>query len=261
MRPDPIACLDHAGFTRWPDLLPPALLETTRREAEALYARVEGWQARRGASALPGPLPPDVIETTPPARYVPTADSIALHALGDTAESIWRAAEYALGLIFAAELGAAPPLRLMDHAWLRRQHPPGARRSPQSPHAWHQDGGLGFDYLGGDPKAPGALLRLLTAWVPLVACGRDRPGLQLDARRRTRLIPLDRLAAEAQKAAARIQIPELRAGEAVVMHGGTLHATGPCAEDGAARISVELRWLPAGQTGRLAGGWIERAGG
>ncbi len=247
--PDPLADLARRGFARWPDLLPPGLVSDSCLAAQAIYDRAERWLARTGPRFEVTPLPAEV---APGARYAPTADSVSLDALGPRMPAIWAAAERALAPVFAAEFGPAMPARLSEHAWLRRQHPPG-RRTPRAPHAWHQDGGLGFDYLAGDPGAADALLPMITAWVPLTACGRDRPGLQLDPRRREALIPLERLAAEAGRAAPRVEAPALAAGEAVVMHGGTLHATGPCAADGAARISVELRWLPAGGAGRLGG--------
>lgn len=246
--PDPLADLARRGFARWPDLLPPGRVDDVHRAARAIYDRLERWLARSGSRVGITPLPPEV---APGARYVPTADSVSLDALGPRAPAIWAAAERALAPVFAAELGPGTPARLIEHGWLRRQHPPGRRRSPRAPHAWHQDGGLGFDYLAGDPGAADALLPMITAWVPLVACGRERPGLQLDPRRRAALIPLERLAAEAGRAAPRVEAPALAAGEAVVMHGGTLHATGPCASDGGARISVELRWVPADRVGRL----------
>ncbi len=215
---------DH-GYARWPRLLPPPLLARLQVAAAAAYADL----ARRFTRSAPV-MP---VELAPGVHHVPTADSISLAALPD-ADATWAAAEAALAPVFAAEF-AGPPRRLTAHAWLRRQHPPGRPRPPGVPHGWHQDGGLGFDYLRGDPST--GLLPMLTAWIPLMACGRDAPGLRLEPRRRSALIPLDRLG-HAQA----VDVPALAAGEAVLMHGGTLHAT--ASRGTASRISVELRWLP-----------------
>lgn len=231
--PSPLRALADRGYARWPRLLPPPLLVRLQASAMAAYADL----ARRLGDAVPA-LP---IELAPGVRHVPTADSISLAALPDAAAT-WAAAEAALAPIFAVEFGG-PPRRLSAHAWLRRQHPPGRPRPPGVPHGWHQDGGLGFDYLGGDVST--GLLPMLTAWIPLVDCGRDAPGLRLEPRRRSTLIPLTRLA----DGPSAFDVPALAAGEAVLMHGGTLHATASVGT--ASRISVELRWLPRGRPARV----------
>lgn len=246
---DAVSHLADRGFARWPRLLPEALLASVSGRMTGLYDAVDSWLEGRGPSPLPAPLPERLRPTDagPDVRYVPTADSLSLGVLGPLAEVIWSAAEATLGPVFAAEFGAGVTARrLAEHAWLRRQHPPGAQRPPRSPHGWHQDGGLGFDYLSGD--ATDGLLPMLTAWIPLAPCGRTAPGLRLDPTRRPALVPLDRLAA-AQAATPRIETPALDAGEAVLMHGGTLHATASVGR--APRISVELRWLPGDRPLRL----------
>ncbi|MCB9527989.1 MAG: hypothetical protein H6701_06250 [Myxococcales bacterium] len=85
----------------------------------------------------------------------------------------------------------APPRLLADQAWLRRQLPPARAPRHHAPHRWHQDGALGFDFLGGDPESPDALLPMITAWVPLVPCGRDAPGLRYVPERRDTLAPCE----------------------------------------------------------------------
>lgn len=240
--PDLAAELARRGCATAPGLLPPPLCAEARRAADRCYAAIDAALIARGpwsvAAAPPPPVPPG-------ARYVPTAASLTLDALGPLAAAIAEAVDARLAPL-AAALG--PLRRLTDQGWLRRQVPPARARPPHAPHGWHQDGGLGFDYLAGDPSSADALLPMLTAWIPLVDCGVDAPGLRLDPTRREALIPLDRLAPEAAAAAPRLFTPALRAGDGLLMHGGTLHATAPVGH--AERISVELRWLPVSHPGR-----------
>lgn len=178
---------------------------------------------------------------------MPTASSLALSVLGPVAPETIDALEETLGPLIDTALGT-PRRRLDQQAWLRRQPAPSRAPEWHAPHAWHQDGGLGFDYLNNDPIAADALLPMITAWIPLMPCGRTAPGLRYDPRRRDTLIPLDALEDEARHT--RPTTPALSAGEAVLMTGGLLHATAADPTMTADRISIELRWLPAHHPGR-----------
>jgi hypothetical protein len=163
----------------------------------------------------------------------------------------------------------APAALLVDQCWVRHQPAPRARRGAQSPHAWHQDGALGFDFLAAGPTPPrDALLRMAVCWLPLVDCGADAPSLAwVDAAAAPldRLLPLAALADDAaaqagaaafsnarDRPAARhdplpaVRHAELSAGDALLFDGALLHRTHADDAMTRPRSSIELRWLPAG---------------
>ena len=141
---------------------------------------------------------------------------------------------------------------LVDQCWARHQRPPQRREAGQTPHSWHQDGALGFDFLRQlPPYAPGSLRRLLTCWVPLVDCGEGRapslawfdppwPELLAPASLRDDHIAsvMNRLVPGAQCEHATMQ-----AGDGLLFGGGAVHRTHATADMPHDRISLELRWI------------------
>ncbi|MCB9550370.1 MAG: hypothetical protein H6705_00350 [Myxococcales bacterium] len=235
---DPIAELMTRGVTRLPGVLTREVAERLAEAAAEVFARLDEEVAEKGPWAVQQALAPGI-------RYVPTASSLSLTALGELGGRIAAVLEAVLSPVLIPAL-RAPPRLLADQAWLRRQLPPARAPRHHAPHRWHQDGALGFDFLGGDPESPDALLPMITAWVPLVPCGRDAPGLRYVPERRDTLAPLGELDGPHPH----VEAPALGAGDVVLLHGGTLHATHVTPEMTTERVSIELRWLPADHPGR-----------
>ncbi len=135
----------------------------------------------------------------------------------------------------------------LDQCWVRRQYAPDRAPPGHAPHSWHQDGALGFDFLGAS-SPEGALLAMVTCWIALTPCGEDAPGLELVARDEPSLLAL----ADLQDSAVRKTRPEreflrpiLDPGDALVFDGGLLHHTHVAATMSHDRTSLELRFFPA----------------
>ena len=117
------------------------------------------------------------------------------------------------------------------------------------PHAWHQDGALGFDFLDGALDPGAALpLRMLTCWIALTACGDDAPGLELRRHPFETLLGL----AELRDGGAGLRpgdearwAPSMRPGDALLFGGGVLHRTHVEPAMGSDRTSLELRLFDA----------------
>jgi hypothetical protein len=180
--------------------------------------------------------------------WMPSASSLRLGAVApelvrDLAERVVTAPLLAgLHEVLGPHLGC-----LLDQAWARRQFPSHLAPIGHHPHAWHQDGALHHPF-----PAPGALLPLVTCWIPLVACGRDAPGIELVPVAEGRLLPLDALVDDAVPRP-RV-VPDLEPGDVLVLTAGTLHRTALAATDVVARTSVELRFVSTHPVpARLAG--------
>jgi len=152
-----------------------------------------------------------------------------------------------VGRLARTRLGRALALDL-DQCWVRRQYAPVNQPADHAPHSWHQDGALGFDFLGAT-STEGALLAMLTCWIALTPCGDDAPGIEFAGSDRTDLLPLAALA-DAEVGACHPQPdrmrPVLEAGDALVFGGGVLHHTHVAATMTRDRTSLELRFFPAG---------------
>ena len=150
------------------------------------------------------------------------------------------------GHLVRAGLGSALALDL-DQCWVRRQYAPPNRPPDHAPHSWHQDGALGFDFLGTPPGA-GALLSMATCWIALTPCGADAPGIEFAGGDRSELLPLPALAdAEVQARhpeGDRLR-PVLDTGYALFFGGGVLHHTHATETMIRDRTSLELRFFPA----------------
>ena len=152
-----------------------------------------------------------------------------------------------VGAIGRVPLGDALALDL-DQCWVRRQYAPARAPAGHAAHRWHQDGALGFDFLG-TTATEGALLPMLTCWIALTPCGDDAPGIEFAGSDRTDLLPLAALA-DAEVGACHPQPdrmrPVLEAGDALVFGGGVLHHTHVAATMTHDRTSLELRFFSAG---------------
>ena len=158
-------------------------------------------------------------------------------------------------LLLGAEVGTLARSRLgdalvlaIDRCWVRRQYAPSRMPPGHAPHRWHQDGALGFDFLGA-PSFEDALLSMVTCWIALTPCGATAPGIAFAGSERAELLPLAAL----NDARVRAWHPEgewlrpvLDAGDALVFGGGVLHHTQVDDAMIHDRTSLELRFFPAG---------------
>lgn len=168
-------------------------------------------------------------------RYVHAADSFGIEALAGGLEALVDplrgGIEQALG---------APARRVDALCWVRRQHPPAQRPEGMYAHTWHQDGACGYDFAAGQPST--GLLELITAWIPLTACGSQAPGLEFVLGHPPGLCPLEGLGDP--HPTLRRWVPALQTGDAVLFPGWVLHRTHVHAAMELARLSLELRFVP-----------------
>ena len=228
-------------------VLDPDLVTALARAAAVRYAWVEDSRAREGPDAVALRLPIGQ-------RFVPTASSLSLASLDaeagfDVARAV-VSADPLRGVLLAVQGG--PVTIDLDQAWLRRQYAPGRYPERHAPHAWHQDGALGYDFLAAPLTAsggPGSLLPMVTGWAPLTPCGRDAPGIEVIA------TPLDRVRAAMSLSDEAIRrdfgrdvfwTPAMEPGDVLLMHAGALHHTHVTAGMTRDRTSVEVRVFPAG---------------
>jgi hypothetical protein len=134
-----------------------------------------------------------------------------------------------------------------EESWLRKRFAPCHAPRHYQPNRWHQDGGLGVQYRVPAAEPP-AMTRLLTCWLPLEDCGRDRPGLEfvrqpLDSLRHYRECEDERLRQVFSQDM--FWVPEPQAGDALVFLAGCLHRTHVRPEMTQDRLSVEYRFFPA----------------
>jgi hypothetical protein len=100
----------------------------------------------------------------------------------------------------------------------------------------------------GKPFPADSILRMVTCWVPLTACGLDAPGLELVTRHLEKLLAPEELMHERVTtlfASAEFSRPVMEAGDALIFPGNILHRThvgGHMMKD---RTSVELRFFSA----------------
>lgn len=204
-----------------------------------------GLCARWRAQALAG-LDDAAADGTAPGEPPRRPTSLRLAALPELQAEVddRLAREARLAQALRQALGAAP-LLLASQCWLRHQPAPRHRGAHQTPHHWHQDGALAFDFLAQPPPYPGdALLPLVTCWIALTPCGHTAPSLQWASPSPRHLVAPADLMAQAGRAARRHA--RLDAGDALLFDGALLHATHADEAMAADRTSLELRWLPSG---------------
>jgi hypothetical protein len=160
--------------TLFKSVLPAELLSACRPRIDAAYKEVE---------PIPGGVPTRLPQNLPPGeKFIPTASSFTIGAiLNSDLQTINRAILASpAGEWLRNQLGEQIVCNL-DHSWIRRQYAPHRYPRFHAPHAWHQDGALGFDFLSHpDGNYPAdALLQMATCWIALDPCGLTAPGLEL----------------------------------------------------------------------------------
>ena len=222
--------------------------------AETLLTQVDGvyetWEPLlRGtiSSGSQTPVPHAI-------QFLPQASSFALTSVFVESKCfalLQRLAGSPVNELLRQSLGDAV-LCDLDQSWVRRQFAPHRYPPHHAPHGWHQDGALGFDFLGQSSElaGPGALLPIVTCWVALTPCGRRAPGLELVRER------MDELVAFAELTDANIRErfseeslwqPELEAGDALVFASDILHRTHVHESMVDDRTSLELRFVAEGR--------------
>lgn len=181
--------------------------------------------------------------------YVPEASSLRLRSLaGMSVQAL--AASLRTDPRVADGLGSwAGEWRLLEaDCWVRRQPAPRRARPPHRPHAWHQDGALGFDFIG-DLRQDAPPRRIVTCWLALQPCGIRAPGLEwVDVPLRHLMRPeaLSAPAVAARFPAAAFRRPGMEAGDALLFDGTVLHRTHAESAMDEDRTSIELRFEAVG---------------
>jgi len=169
------------------------------------------------------------------------------------------------GVLLRGEVGATCRDRLgdelacdIDQSWVRRQYAPARCPSGHTPHSWHQDGALAFDFLAHPVPSPvDALLVMVTCWIALSACGFDAPGLEFAASDRPDLLRPEALTDTAVRAghdASAFEHPILEPGDCLVFGGSVLHHTYVTPTMRNDRTSLEIRLFNANRiASRLRG--------
>ncbi len=150
---------------------------------------------------------------------------------------------------FAHSLGG-PVVCDVDQCWVRRQYAHGNYPPLHAPHSWHQDGALHFDFraYSGRQLPPGAVLDMITCWIPLTPCGFDAPGLELIAQGTEGLLTpgqLKDMHVRELFAAEEFHRPAMQPGDALLFGGGVLHRTHVTPQMTRDRTSIELRLFAA----------------
>jgi phytanoyl-CoA dioxygenase PhyH len=225
-------------------LLPPQLTDW-RSRILLKFEELEAARREDGVATLSRLIAPGQ-------RFVPTASSLTLGAvLSQESVVNWlsQMSQGPTGAWIRDHLGQQVESDL-DQAWVRRQYAPQNYPAFHAPHGWHQDGGLGFDYLAYADGVfpPDALLQMVTCWIALGPCGINAPGLELVKRHLDALLASGELKPErvaTRFAAEELWRPVLEAGDALLFRGDILHRTHVTPSMTADRMSIELRFFPA----------------
>jgi ectoine hydroxylase-related dioxygenase (phytanoyl-CoA dioxygenase family) len=192
--------------------------------------------------------------TPPPEdyRFNPISNSLLLTALldfglNDSVELLLPLSSPELETQFIAAIGS-PWTCSLAQSWLRRKFP-----STQSPtrayhnQDWHQDGALGVRF----PARPGPhipMTQLLTCWIPLEACGVDRPGLEFIRRPQPSLLhftELDDATLRRRFRPDQFWSPALEPGDVLLFLNSVLHRTHATPAMRSSRTSIEYRIFPS----------------
>jgi hypothetical protein len=203
-----------------------------------------------------------------PYRYNPISNSLLLTALVDfglSSSEDLLAPLSAPGLesLFAAAIGSPWTFNL-DQSWLRRKSPPQqlparASHNRNQIQDWHQDGALGVHFPT-QPCSPVPMTTLLTLWIPLQACGVDRPGLEFIRRPQPSLLhftELNEAALRSRFPADEFWTPILEPGDGLVFLNNVLHRTRITPSMQQCRTSIEYRIFPKFEIPKKSEGSVE----
>lgn len=220
------------------------VIESLYSAAQKTYQDIAAMMATQSVDAVVGSL-------LPTHKYLPYASSVSLSSINDRALVDALLSEIAGGPAggqIRKMLGSHEVICDFDQAWIRRQYAPHLYPPKHAPHGWHQDGALGFDFLGTDITKQGsdALLPTVTCWIALTNCGLHAPGLEFVSQSIEELLFPDALTHNRISSRFRSNLfykPQMSAGDAVIFQGGTLHRTHVTQDMQENRSSVELRFV------------------
>ena len=139
----------------------------------------------------------------------------------------------------------------LEQSWLRKKfppsHPAGSGHPPQD---WHQDGALDIRFpLNADQASMQSIpmTELLTCWIPLEPCDKERPGLEFVRGPQPSLLHFSELndATFRQRFPPEaFWAPELAFGNGLVFLNSVLHRTHTRPEMQRSRLSVDYRLFP-----------------
>ncbi len=215
--------------------LPTGLVARLREAAQAKLTEIDALVEAHGAFAVDAHLAPGVC-------YVPTASSVNLEGVDGWRDWIAAIAASPAGERIRAFLGERVVCNL-EHAWLRRQFPPDARPQYATPHEWHQDGALGYDFVCGGGPGPD-LLEMVVCWMALTPCGEHAPGLELACERIERLWQPHELPSAGDHFDD-LWAPALAPGDVLLMRGEPLHRTHVTPSMTRVRLSLGMRCFRA----------------
>jgi hypothetical protein len=231
-------------------VLAPDMIAAWREVAGGFYEKMETVARTQGPKAVHNKLGPGQ-------KYAPTAASFTLEAVYGTEKSqcILQAVAASPARQFIEDELGGQALCDLDQSWVRRQYAPSHRPPGNAPHAWHQDGALGYDFnasMGSGPTTSG-LLPMVTCWLPLSPCGADAPGLELLTAPLAELLPPEKLADQFIRTRwvdEEFWKPVMAPGDLVCFRGEVLHRTQVTPAMQSDRTSIELRffgadWIPA----------------
>jgi phytanoyl-CoA dioxygenase PhyH len=235
---------DQSGLTLRRCVLDAAQLEARRTSIEAKYLAIAQARQQAGLAAASQIFAPGQ-------RSFPTASSFTLGSVlsdGELGELLAVISAGPAGGWIRNEL-EGPVACDLDQAWVRRQYAPSHSPPLHSPHGWHQDGALGFDFMAArdDSLLAEGLLSMVTCWIALDRCGRDAPGLELVHRRLNGLLRPVELSDERVRERFRSEEfwrPAIEAGDGLLFRGDILHRTYVTAQMTDDRTSLELRFFP-----------------
>lgn len=214
----------------------PQAIDELKRAAERLFVRAESDQA----ASLPEHY-----------RFSPFSCSAVITSLLDFGVEDLRRPLTDGGLeeLATAALGTGATCNLA-HSWVRKRYAPSESPPRYHPNTWHQDGGLGIQFLDEHgPRPP--LTRLLTCWIPLHACHNDCPALEFVCQPLNSLLHYQELPDEllhSRFPQDSFWAPSLETGDGLIFLNGTLHRTHTRPDMHRSRLSVEYRFFPPPHT-------------
>lgn len=214
-------------------------VQTVRARVAQCQQRIDQLSMQHGESNVASQLPEAW-------RYTVTASSFAL-SVAATIESLVAAFSPEVKNTIKMQLGDDVAY-LQNACWVRRQFPPALRPAMARPHSWHQDGALGFDFIGGDAAADSALLNMVVIWIPLDSCGLHAPGLELIKHSPQHLLSLDQLndaSVRRNYASEHFWQPQMEPGDVLLMAAHCLHHTFSTDRMSRVRSSIEIRLVAA----------------
>jgi hypothetical protein len=243
--------LQQQGVVHLPSAIAPLQLKDIVAAADRCFRHIEALIHQHGADRVKYRLPDRY-------AYLEQSTSVSPIALDHyqtpPEADILKIFTHSLGMELVTELLGRELVCNLTKSRLAKQYALANSHALHKPNAWHQDGGLGVDFLSSQitnpPYISTAMTPLMTCWIPLVDCGSDRPCLQFIQRPHHKLLhygylcdrELDKLFDPQD-----FWVPQLKLGDMLIFLNGTLHRTYVTDAMKCDRTSIELRLMPTSQ--------------